>query len=111
MGIVFTSGGSSFETQKTLSGQALKAIFTLRKYPNNFTALWFTHIMDLFDKLITPVLNYGSEVWGFHQAKSIETTHMSFAKECVKLNRPHKTISFMANLAELITSLLGIFIL
>ena len=28
LGIFFTSGGSSFETQKTLSGQALKAIFT-----------------------------------------------------------------------------------
>ena len=39
LGIVFTSGGSSFETQKTLSGQALKAIFTLRKYLNSFTGL------------------------------------------------------------------------
>ena len=27
LGAVFTSGGSSFETQKTLSGQVLKAIF------------------------------------------------------------------------------------
>ena len=39
LGIVFTSGGSSFETQKTLSGQALKAIFTLNNYSHNFTAL------------------------------------------------------------------------
>ena len=76
LGIVFTSGGSSFETQKTLSGQALKAIFTLNKYLHSFTALKPSHILDLFDKLISPILNYGSEVWGFHKAKSIETVHM-----------------------------------
>ena len=28
LGVVFTAAGSSFETQKTLSGQALKAFFT-----------------------------------------------------------------------------------
>ena len=80
LGIVFTSGGSSFETQKTLSGQALKAIFTLNKYMNSFTTLNPAHIPDLFDKLISPRLNYGSEVWGFYTAKSIETVHLSFCK-------------------------------
>ena len=39
LGITFTSGGSSFETQKTLSGQALKAMFKMNKYLYNFTAL------------------------------------------------------------------------
>lgn len=83
MVIVFTSGGSSFETQKTLSGQALKAIFTLNKYLHNFTPLSPAHILDLFDKLITPILNYGSEVWGFHAAKAIETLHMQFCKRMI----------------------------
>ena len=87
LGIVFTSGGSSFETQKTLSGQALKAIFTLRKYLNSFTGLYPSHILDLFDKLITPILNYGSEVWGFHHAKAIETTHMSFCKRMLEIKQ------------------------
>ena len=66
--------------KKTLSGQALKAIFTLKKYLHSFTALKPSHILDLFDKLISPILNYGSEVWGFHKAKSIETVHMQFCK-------------------------------
>ena len=76
LGIVFKSGGSSFEMQKTLSGQALKAIFTLNKYMNSFTVLTPAHILDLFDKLIAPILNYGSEVWGFHKAKAIKTIHI-----------------------------------
>ena len=83
LGIVFTYGGSSFETQKTLSGQALKAIFTLKKYLHSFTALKPSHILHLFDKLISPILNYGSEVWGCHKAKSIETVHMQFCKKDV----------------------------
>ena len=62
LGVVFTSGGTSFETQKTLSGQALKAVFTL----NNFTTLSPLHKLELFDKLVSPILNFGSEVWGFH---------------------------------------------
>ena len=40
LGVIFTSGGSSFETQKTLSGQALKAVFTLNKYLYNFTRIY-----------------------------------------------------------------------
>ena len=32
LGIVFSSGGSFMEAHKTLSGQALKAFFNLRRY-------------------------------------------------------------------------------
>ena len=70
-----------------MSGQALKAIFTLRKYLNSFTVLSPGHILDLFDKLITPILNYCSEVWGFHSAKAIETTHMSFCKRMLGIKQ------------------------
>ena len=87
LGIVFTSGGASFETQKTVSGQALKAIFTLNKYLHSFTALKPSHILDLFDKLISPILNDGSEVWGFHKAKSIETVHMQFCKRMLGIKQ------------------------
>lgn len=37
LGVVFSSGGSSFEIQKTLAGQALKAGFTRNKYLYGFT--------------------------------------------------------------------------
>ena len=51
LGIIFTYGGSSFELQKTLSDQALKAIFTMKKYLQSLTALKPSHILHLFDKL------------------------------------------------------------
>ena len=50
-----------------LSGQALKAIFKLLYH---FTELSPKHVLELFDKLITPILCYGSEVWGFSNVTS-----------------------------------------
>ena len=78
--MVFLAGESDFQTQNTLSGQALKAIFTLNKQLFNFTSLIPSHVIDLFDKLITPILNFSSEVWGFNKSPSIETVHLLFFK-------------------------------
>ena len=58
LGIVFTSGGSFSEAQATLSGQAQKAIFAMNKYLNRFVNITPSHALDLFDKLIAPILNY-----------------------------------------------------
>lgn len=65
MGIIFTTGGSFNETHKTLSSQTLKAIFKLNQYLYPFTDLSPKHILDLFDKLVRPILCCGSDVWGF----------------------------------------------
>ena len=81
LGIVFSTGGSFSECHKTLAGQALKAIFTLNRYLYNFINIKPRHKLELFDKLVTPILNYGSEVWGFSQAKQIERIHMLFCKQ------------------------------
>ena len=64
LGVVFTTGGAFSKTHEALSGQALKAIFKLKSYVSKFTDLSVFHMLDLFDKLILPILNYGSEMWG-----------------------------------------------
>ena len=69
-------GGSFSEAQNTLAGQAQKAILKLNKYLYKFTFISPKHKLDLFDKLVTPILNYGYEVWGFAQANAIERVHM-----------------------------------
>ena len=87
LGIVFTPGGSFSEAQATLSGQALKAIFAMNRYLNNFVHLKPSHILDLFDKLISPILNYGSEVWGFAKADNIERVHLQFCKKLLSVKQ------------------------
>ena len=80
MGIVFTTGGSFSETHEALAGQALKAIYKLKSYVYKFSDIKVSHMLDLFDKLILPILNYGSEVWGFAEAKVIERVHLQYCK-------------------------------
>ena len=36
--------------------------------------------LDLFDKIIKPILLYGCEVWGFSKKEIIESVHLRFCK-------------------------------
>ena len=56
LGIVFSSNGKVVKTQATLADQANKAIFQLHKILNRFKTLRVSFALDLFDKLITPIL-------------------------------------------------------
>ena len=87
LGLVFTVSGSFTEAQNTLSGQAQKAIFKLNKYLYKFTFISPKHKLDLFDKLISPILNYASEGWGFSQANSIERVHLQFCKKLLGVKK------------------------
>ena len=80
LGIVFTPGGSFSQAQATLAGQAQKAVFKLKSYLYKLAELTPKHTLELFDKLVSPILNYSSEVWGFCQAKQIERVHLQFCK-------------------------------
>ena len=36
--------------------------------------------LELFDKIVMPVLLYGCEIWGFIDVKNIESVHIKFCK-------------------------------
>ena len=84
---VFTTTGPFNEAQKTLAGQALKAIFTMNKYLHKFTYISVKHKLDLFDKLIVPIFNYGSEVWGFHPGYAVDRVYMQFCKRLLGVKK------------------------
>ena len=79
----FQQVGLFSDCQKILSGQAQKAIFKLNRYLYTFTNITPKHRLELFDKLISPILtcNYCSEVWGFCHASQVERTHKLFCKQ------------------------------
>ena len=87
LGIVFTTEGSFSEAQNMLTGQAQKAIFKLNKYLYEFTFVAPKHKLELFDKLISPILNYSCEVWGFCQANAIERVHMQFYTKLLRFKK------------------------
>ena len=87
MYIVFSERLISSEAQHTLSGQALKAIFIMHKYLHRFTSISVAHRLDLFEKLISPVLKYAREVFFFIQGNAIERIHLQFCKKILGVNR------------------------
>ena len=88
-----------------------KAIFKINKHIYKVTELSVSHAMDLFDKLITQILNYSSEVWGFDHGKAIERVHLQFVNIYLKLYDQPKTSLCMVNLAELTFNVCDILIL
>ena len=72
LGIVFTVGGYVNVTFEKLSGQALKDIFKLQRELIKCPCTAVKHKLDLFDKLVLPILNYGSQVWGLNGNSQIE---------------------------------------
>ena len=44
-------------------------------------------LFNLFDKMVTPVLSYGCEVWGFHTSSAIERVHLKFCKLVLKVSK------------------------
>mgnify|MGYP000365619844 CR=1 FL=1 len=92
----FEVNGSSMVSVgwQTLSGQALKAIFKMNKHLYKFTSILVSHRIELFDKLILPILNYASEVWGFVHGEVIERMHLQFMKSFWELNVQRRRILF-----------------
>ena len=80
LGMIFSANGSFHRTQLTIAEKACKALFILYRRLQKFPYLKPTYLLQLFDAFIAPILNYGSEIWGFHEAPNIERIHLKFCK-------------------------------
>ena len=87
LGIVVSSNGLFLKTQSTLASQANKAVFKLRKSLSKFKNVPISLSLELFDKLISPILSYASEIWGFHESPDIERVHLSFCKSLISVKK------------------------
>lgn len=85
--------GAFTETQTLLAGQALKATYRLEKYLYKCVYISPKHVLDLFDKLVYPILSYSSEVWGFASVLNVYTHN--FVRRSLVLKRTVKMILFM----------------
>ena len=87
LGLMISSNGSFNQTQITVAEQANKATFALHIRLNDFRNIKPHEMMTLFDRYISPILNYGCEVWGFHKAPNIERVHLNFCKRILQVKR------------------------
>ena len=92
LGIIFNYNGKFELCKKYLCEQASEAMFTVLSNSKKLNLP--TDIqLDLFDKLILPILTYGSEIWGYSNVKGIETVQTKFVKYVLHVNK--STPNFM----------------
>ena len=63
--------------------QANRALFAIKSKKDQYN-LPTDIMLDLFDKMILPILLYGSEVWGFENVERIEVFFRKFLKYTLK---------------------------
>ena len=80
LGIYFSTNGTFKETRKHLSQQAKKAMNIPYQRIYNLT-LPLDICLKLFDRTITPILVYSSEIWGYENTDIIENIHTEFLRK------------------------------
>ena len=57
----------------------VKALFSLNAFFDvHDLNVHVTEKVKLFDAMVLPILNYASEIWGFHTAPDVERIHLKF---------------------------------
>jgi hypothetical protein len=77
LGISLAFNGQFYKAQKCLASQANKALFSLNGL-FDVMPLAITEKVKLFDTMVSPILSYSSEIWGFHSSPNIENVHINF---------------------------------
>ena len=59
----------------------------MKKYLNSFVSLKPSHVCNIFDNLIYPILSYGREARGFTLGMYLEQLHLKFCKQILGVNQ------------------------
>jgi hypothetical protein len=79
LGVYFSRTGSFKVCKNHLSEKAIKAMYELIKKGRKHN-LSISCQLDLFDKLVKPILLYGCEIWGSCNNDILEKVHLKFCK-------------------------------
>jgi len=55
-------------------------------------------ICKLFDSLVSPIINYGTEIFGYHTAKEIETVHCEFLRKNLGVRKSTNLVALCGEL-------------
>ena len=92
LGVTFNYNGNFNTARKKVLDQAQKLLYGLfRKIQNICIPIDLQ--LKLFDSLVTHILLYSAEVWGFENKGNIEKRHLQFCKKILKVR--NSTPNFM----------------
>ena len=85
LGTVFTYTGNFKNAIDKQLMQAQRATFAI-KFRKETYNLPVDIMLELFDKMIMPILLYGCEIWGYSNIDCLEIFYRKFLKDVLKLN-------------------------
>ena len=97
LGVMFNYNGKFGKTKKHLTDQARKAMFSVMTKVKKL-CLPVDIQLQLFDSMLSPILLYGSEVWGYENIAIISQFQLKFYKYMLKLKMSTPTIMVMGEL-------------
>ena len=87
LGTTFNYNGTFNKAKAKQALQAKKATYSLIRRTRQLN-LTFEVSVELFERLIIPILLYGSEIWGYEDPKQLQTTFNNIMRKFLRL---HKT--------------------
>ena len=84
LGLLLTKTGNFKRAIKTLADKGTKAMYEILKR-GKFHNLSISCQLDLFDKMVKPILLYGCELWGLSNCDIIERVHLKYCKLLLNL--------------------------
>ena len=104
LGIKFNYNGKFGKTKKHLVDKARKAMFSLvRKARKLFLPIDLQ--LHLFDSMITPILLYGSEVWGCENVDVIDQFYLKFCKSLLDVKQTTPSVMVYGELGTILLHL------
>ena len=92
LGVVFNYKNDFKKAMNKQISQAKRAMYSLMAKAGKLQ-LPIDIQLDLFDRLVIPILVYGSEIWGWGNLSQIEILHMQFCKYILRLKK--STMNYM----------------
>ena len=100
LGVYFFKNGNWHRTQKCIAEHASKAMHKLFSIFNSYE-FKTNEKCRLFDSLVSSVLNYASEVWGYNDGKDIEVIHTKFLRKVLCVNKSTNLIGLYGELGRI----------
>ena len=99
LGITLFKNSNWNRFQKSIAQHASYALYNLFTVFNNIE-LPPSQKCKLFDSLVGSILNFGAEVWGYHEATDIELIHTKFLRRILNVRKSTNLTAFYGELGR-----------
>ena len=96
---ILSKNGNWFRTQICIAKHAAFALHNLFRIFNT-VELPVAQKCKLFDTLVASILNFGSELWGMHEASDIELIHTKFLRRILGVKKSTNLIALYDELGR-----------